>query len=134
MLGDLCAGIPCGESPLSRDGRCVPWLGHTVNGQAMVRVPLPGSDERRFTEVSFMLVVFFGDIEEWQRLWDSRPSECPICYDDAVDIWDGPMNSDVPTRCTHWLCTQCWMKVSEDKKRCPLCRDDLSEWLDGYDY
>ena len=49
------------------------------------------------------------------------------------DIWDGPMNSDVPTRCTHWACVICWEEIANSDKRCPICREDLSAWIRRHD-
>ena len=67
--------------------------------------------------------------QEWDRLWNlNRGEECPVCHE-RPGIWDGPMNSDVPTRCTHWACVHCWAKIAERDKRCPICREDLSEWI-----
>ena len=69
--------------------------------------------------------------EEWDRLWNlNRTEECPVCHE-KPDIWTGPMNSDVPTRCTHWACVGCWDQIADRDQRCPICRDDLSEWLSG---
>ena len=69
--------------------------------------------------------------DEWDRLWHlNRREECPVCLE-RPDIWDGPMNSDVPTRCTHWACVDCWDQITDRDQRCPICRDDLSEWLSG---
>ena len=70
---------------------------------------------------------------EWDRLWTlNKPDECPVCHEDP-DIWDGPMNSDVPTRCTHWACLGCWAEIAARDKRCPICRDDLSVWISRHD-
>ena len=69
---------------------------------------------------------------EWERLWQ-HPESCPVCLDENVDIWDGPMNSGIATRCTHWLCVECWKNVSRRDMRCPLCRDYLGAWLRRYD-
>ena len=61
---------------------------------------------------------------EWQRLWDQQArNECPVCHK-KLDIWDGPMNSDVPTRCNHWACVACWAEISQRDRR-----DDLTVWL-----
>ena len=70
--------------------------------------------------------------EEWQRLWNlnSRDGQCDVCHE-VPDIWDGPMNSNIPTRCTHWLCVECWYRIARRDRRCPTCRDDLSHWLQG---
>ncbi len=70
--------------------------------------------------------------QEWDRLWHlNKTEECPVCHE-KPDIWDGPMNSDVPTRCTHWACVICWERIARRDKRCPICRDDLTDWLWRY--
>ena len=43
------------------------------------------------------------------------------------------MNSDIPTRCTHWVCVPCWARIAERDKRCPICREDLSAWIRRHD-
>ena len=69
--------------------------------------------------------------EEWDRLWNlNEPEECPVCQE-RPDIWDSPMNSDVPTRCTHWACIECWDQITDRDQRCPICRDTLRVWLLG---
>ena len=66
---------------------------------------------------------------EWERLWDlHKTGDCPVCHE-KPDIWNGPMNSDVPTRCIHWACTSCWEMIAERDRRCPICREDLSAWF-----
>ena len=68
--------------------------------------------------------------QEWDRLWHlNKTEECPVCHE-KPDIWNGPMNSDVPTRCTHWACVGCWERIEENDKRCPVCRDDLTDWFE----
>ena len=71
--------------------------------------------------------------EEWLRLWNlNRMEECPVCHE-KPDMWDIPMNSDIPTRCTHWICVECWSRINDRDKRCPICRDDLTDWLSHFD-
>ena len=43
------------------------------------------------------------------------------------------MNSDVPTRCTHWVCVPCWARIAGRDKRCPIYREDLSAWIRRHD-
>ena len=70
--------------------------------------------------------------QEWDRLWNlSRFDVCPVCHE-RPDVRDGPMNSDVPTRCTHWACVGCWARIAQRDMRCPICRDNLSHWLRHY--
>jgi len=66
--------------------------------------------------------------DEWKRLWDNREEECPVCHE-KPDMWDSPMNSDVPTRCTHWACVSCWAMIAEHDNRCPICRDKVEAWF-----
>ena len=63
--------------------------------------------------------------EEWERI-SSNAEHCPICLQ-TPQKWDGPCLGDVPTRCSHLLCENCWEMLPESK--CPLCRDDISEWI-----
>jgi len=65
---------------------------------------------------------------EWMRLFHDRGEHCPVCHE-KPDIWDSPMNSDVPTRCTHWACVSCWAMILQHDKRCPICRDHLEAWF-----
>ena len=75
--------------------------------------------------------------QEWDRLWNlNRTEECPVCHEKPA-VWDGPMNSDIPTRCPHFLCTECWQNLYDryasnttDEVRCPICRDDVSNWAE----
>jgi hypothetical protein len=66
--------------------------------------------------------------DEWDRHWQTRPDECPVCLE-VPDTWAGPMNGRNPTRCTHWACVSCWIRIAERDRKCPICRDDLSAWL-----
>jgi len=69
------------------------------------------------------------DRQEWDRLWDLHSeTECPVCLE-MPEISDGPMNSDVPTRCLHWACMRCWAEIRVRDRRCPVCREDLSAWF-----
>ena len=71
--------------------------------------------------------------QEWDRLWNlNRTEECPVCHE-KPPVWDGPMNSDVSTRCTHWLCVPCWARIAARDRRCPICREDLTMWIRRHD-
>ncbi len=70
---------------------------------------------------------------EWDRLWNlNRTEECPVCQEKPA-VWDGPMNSDIPTRCSHWICVPCWTRIAARDGRCPICREDLSTWIRCHD-
>ena len=73
----------------------------------------------------------------WQEKWDQHENDpCPVCLVEhgGDDVWDGPMNSDIPTRCNHWLCTACWHGLANVAAGvfCPVCREDVTEWADRY--
>ena len=92
---------------------------------ASTPVPPPPRDERPLITPQFRR----ENRAEWDRLWTLNEREwCPVCFQ-KPEIWDGPMNSDTPTRCTHWACIDCWAQIAARDKRCPICRDDLSEWI-----
>ena len=96
---------------------------------ARVSIPAPVPDDRPLITPQLRR----ENRAEWDRLWTlNKPDECPVCHEDP-DIWDGPMNSDVPTRCTHWACIGCWAEIAARDKRCPICRDDLSVWISRHD-
>ena len=61
----------------------------------------------------------------------STPEECPVCHETAGDesAWRNPQQSQIPTRCNHYLCASCWGEVARHDQRCPLCRTDVSEWI-----
>ena len=70
------------------------------------------------------------NIELYKQLLERKPSECPVCYGPLNEKdSDSPLLSDLPSRCTHWLCTECWEKVASTNAECPICREDLSPWL-----
>ena len=68
---------------------------------------------------------------EWDRLYASCPGDCPVCLQPRPrDAMDAAMcHEGVHTRCTHWVCINCWEQIAGRDRRCPICRDDLSEWL-----
>ena len=51
-----------------------------------------------------------------------------MCHERPA-VWDGPMNSDIPTRCTPWICVPCWRRIADRDQRCPICRENLSKWI-----
>ena len=66
--------------------------------------------------------------EMWAR---NREEKCPVCY--ALPPTDSPMNSDIPTYCTHWLCQGCWAEIKlRGKLECPICKEDLTTWMHSH--
>ena len=71
----------------------------------------------------------------WDELWNRNQGEtCSVCNEPRASlVMDSPMNSDLPTRCTHWACTGCWAELAErGGTTCPFCREDIREWLRRY--
>ena len=69
---------------------------------------------------------------------ENNESCCAICrntYEETHTPYDGPSNSDIPTRCRHFLCVECWeqvYKVGLDDSgtyKCPFCREDITSWI-----
>jgi hypothetical protein len=65
--------------------------------------------------------------------------ECPICYtkygrqeDGSFLCMDSINNSALASTstCTHYICAHCCWELSRmEQVRCPLCREDWSEWV-----
>jgi len=71
-----------------------------------------------------------GNLEKYKELLDRRPAECPVCYESfAQQQAASPLLSDIPSRCTHFLCKECWQKIAKLDAECPICREDLRPWL-----
>ena len=70
------------------------------------------------------------NVELYKQLLERKPSECPVCYRvlNGQEA-DSPLISDIPSKCTHWLCKECWRRVANTNAECPLCREDLAPWL-----
>lgn len=86
---------------------------------------------RKYLEVDRLLTATPQRLNDWDT--------CPVCYlerHECIPI-DGPANSDILTKCPHYLCVSCWRAICKTQKaECPLCREDVSEWLYshyGYD-
>ena len=70
------------------------------------------------------------NIDRFKDLLDKRPTDCPVCYEsfnekEAITL----LLNDIPSKCTHWLCNECWEKVASSNAECPFCREDLRTWL-----
>ena len=70
------------------------------------------------------------NLDRYKELLERRPTHCPVCYESfSGKDADSPLLSDMPSRCTHWLCKDCWKNVANTNAECPICREDLSPWL-----
>ena len=63
-----------------------------------------------------------------------QPENCPICMEAFTDDWpaQSPIPGDRASRCRHWACTKCWLKIVDDHPsnwKCPWCREGLQTWL-----
>jgi hypothetical protein len=82
--------------------------------------------------------------EEYTGSKDFPPNEtddvCPICFEEytAKKPRDGIRNSEYKSRCPHYCCVDCWVNIYNDesntKKRCPICRANVSKWLEDNQY
>jgi hypothetical protein len=72
---------------------------------------------------------------------DFPPNEtdetCPICLEaynrDSGKLKDGIRNSGYESNCPHWCCCMCWdemYKQNKDEYNCPICKRDITEWID----
>jgi len=78
--------------------------------------------------------------EEYNGSKDFPPNEtddvCPICFEEYTPskMRDGIRNSEYKSRCPHYCCIDCWINIYNDesntKKRCPICRANVSKWLE----
>jgi hypothetical protein len=79
--------------------------------------------------------------EQYNGSKDFPPNEtddnCPICLDAYTPQKqrDGIRNSDEhKSKCPHYCCVPCWLELYDknegEKKRCPICRANITKWLD----
>jgi len=79
--------------------------------------------------------------EEYNGSKDFPPNEtddnCPICLEAYTPQKqrDGVRNSDYKVKCPHYCCVSCWVELYDknvgEKKRCPICRANLTNWLEN---
>ena len=63
--------------------------------------------------------------------------ECPIClctYAEGGSPFDSPCETNIQSKCKHYLCMECWKEIYNRAcqcciVKCPLCREDITEWL-----
>ena len=100
-------------------------------------------DVRTFWRIAGTRPVLSPHLQEvarpfWQEKWDQHKTDpCPVCFAERGEevVWDGPMNSAYPTRCNHRLCTACWQNLVDHTPgavRCPVCREDVTDWAMGH--
>jgi hypothetical protein len=72
------------------------------------------------------------NVEEFNHVIADHDYACQICFREPV-LLVGPIHNFctnwIPTRCTHMACCPCWAGVAARDRKCPFCRDDVSEWL-----
>jgi len=76
--------------------------------------------------------------QEYDEVDGEKYQKCGICLNNVKDepnlVFDSPMNSGVPTSCTHWACVYCWFKMYIERiHHCPYCGENLCEWLARYE-
>ncbi len=89
---------------------------------------VPTDSNKRMEIVSRSWIA--GNLEKYKELLERRPAECPVCYESfAQQQAASPLLSDIPSRCTHFLCKACWQNIAKLGAECPICREDLRPWL-----
>ena len=79
--------------------------------------------------------------EQYNGSKDFPPNEtdetCPICLEAYTPQKqkDGVRNSDEhKSKCPHYCCVPCWVELYDknegEKKRCPICKANITKWLD----
>ena len=74
--------------------------------------------------------------EAFRRL-AAPPAECPVCMEPLGKGREplGPITGDTPTCCRQFLRRACWLnivdKCTDPSVHCPLCREDVTDWLHG---
>ena len=79
--------------------------------------------------------------DEYTGTKDFPPNEtddnCPVCLDAYTPQKqkDGVRNSEYKVKCPHYCCCDCWLELYEKnegkKKRCPICRANVTDWLES---
>lgn len=79
--------------------------------------------------------------EEYTGTKDFPPNEtddnCPVCLEAYTPQKqrDGVRNSEYKVKCPHYCCCDCWLELYEknegEKKRCPMCRANVTDWLES---
>lgn len=88
--------------------------------------------------------IFYENRELWIKLWEKNEKyiiingvkykQCNLCKDNCKInsqlIFDGPMNSNIPSKCIHWACINCWNKMYiNNEYNCPWCNENLYLWM-----
>lgn len=65
-------------------------------------------------------------------------TECPVCFEsfNEANVPLGPFTGGYATNCSHLCCKKCWVGISQRGLpcECPLCREDVSDWIMGFFY
>jgi hypothetical protein len=96
--------------------------------RARANRPTPPTDTRPLMTPKWCV----DNADEYGRRYGAYPDECPICLRENVECYGpihGILGRCIPTRCTHMACCPCWSAISSGDRKCPFCRDDVSDWL-----
>lgn len=54
-------------------------------------------------------------------------TECNVCYEEDLELVSPRGFGEL--KCTHYLCENCWKEIAKTKTECPMCREDVREWM-----
>ena len=89
--------------------------------------------------------IFYENKELWIKLWKKNEKyiiingikyqQCNLCKDNykinPQIIFNGPMNSNILSKCIHWACVNCWHKMYDNNEyKCPWCNENLYLWME----
>jgi hypothetical protein len=59
--------------------------------------------------------------------------ECTICLSENVNLIS-PKGFNNELKCVHFFCDDCWRGTATLKPLCPLCRENLYDWMKTKEY
>ena len=54
-----------------------------------------------------------NNLEAYKQMLEKRPSECLVSYESFNEKEaNSPLLSEIPSKCTHFMCKECWEKMA----------------------
>jgi hypothetical protein len=132
-FGDRRVPVAPAPAPARRRRAAAPKAKAVPKAKAKAKAAAHSTDTRPLMTAQWRV----DNADEYDRRRRAYPEECPICLRDLV-LCVGPIHglnpaNCIPTRCAHMACCQCWSAIAAGDRKCPLCRDDVSEWLTEFE-